>query len=68
MTPLLVGVKEVAAALGVSPWVVRNFISSGLLAHVSLPSTKYRGEDNRRILVAVADLEAVVAKHRRVQR
>lgn len=66
MTPLLVDVKTTATMLGVSPWVVRNYIASGLLARVILPSTRYKGEASRRILVAVADLEAFVLKHREV--
>jgi predicted site-specific integrase-resolvase len=66
VTPLCVSVKEVATALGVSPWVVRHYIASGLLPSVQLPSTKYRGEASRRILVAVADLEEFVQRHREV--
>jgi hypothetical protein len=68
MTPLIVSVKEAAAALGVSAWVVRRYVADGLLATVQFPSTRHRGETTRRILIAVADLEAFVLKHREVVR
>ena len=68
MTRLVVGVKEGAAILGVSQWVFRNLIADGLLPTVRFPSAKCPGESNRRILVAVADLEAFVAKYREVTR
>jgi hypothetical protein len=67
VTPLCVDVKEAAAAIGVSTWVVRNYIASGLLATVKFPSTKHPGETTRRVLIAVADLEAFVAKHRETE-
>ena len=66
MTPLCVDVNEAAAAICVSPWVVRRFIASGILPTVKLPSTKYPGEMSRRVLIAVGDLEAFVRKHREV--
>jgi hypothetical protein len=50
----------------VSEWVVRHYIASGLLATVKLPSTKHPGESNRRVLIAVRDLEAFIAAHREV--
>jgi hypothetical protein len=68
MTPFLVGVKEGARMLNVSQWTFRNYVASGLLPTVQLPSTKYKGDANRRILVAVADIEAFVLKYRSVQR
>lgn len=68
MTPLLLSVKDVAAALAVSPWVVRHYIASGKLPHVELPSTKYKGEPNRRVLVAAKDLDAFIAKGTRRER
>lgn len=64
MTPLCVDVKQAAAALGICPWVVRKYVADGLLPTVKLPSVKRPGETNRRVLIAVADLEAFVAKHR----
>ena len=66
MTPLCVDVKEAAAAIGVSPWCVRHYIASGLLPTIKFPSTKRPGEMSRRIVVAVADLEAFVKQHREV--
>jgi predicted site-specific integrase-resolvase len=64
MTPLCVSVAEAAKAIGVSPWVIRHYIADGQLPTVKLPSVKRPGEMSRRVLVAVADLEAFVAKHR----
>lgn len=64
MTPLVVDVKTAAATIGVSPWCVRHFIASGLLPTVKFPSAKRLGENSRRTLVAVADLEAFVSRHR----
>lgn len=66
MMPLCVDVKTAAKAIGVSPWVVRHYIASGLIATFSPPSTKHPGETTRRVLIAVADLEAFVTKHREV--
>ena len=64
MTPLLLGVKEVAAALGVSGWTVRKLIDGGQLPTVKLPSVRYDGEHGKRTLVSVADLERFIAQHR----
>jgi hypothetical protein len=64
MTPLVLTRKEAAAALRVSVWILDRYIADGLLPTVTLPSTKHPGEKNRRVLIAVADLEAFVAKHR----
>lgn len=66
MTPLVVDVKTAAEAIGVSPWVVRHYIASGLLPTVKFPSTKRPGEMARRTLVAIADLEMFVNQHREV--
>ena len=66
MMALCVSVQEAADALGVSPWVVRNYIASRLLPTVVLPSVKRPGERSRRILIAVQDLADFVAKHREV--
>jgi predicted site-specific integrase-resolvase len=67
MTPLCVNVKTAAETIGVSTWVVRRYIASGLLPRVMFPSVKRPGEDSRRVLVAVADLEAFVQQHREVE-
>lgn len=64
MTALCVDRKEAAAALGVSPWVLDRYIADGLLPVVKLPSTKHAGEMSRRVLIAVADLDALVARFR----
>lgn len=62
--PLCVDVKRAAASIGVSVWVLRDYIDRGLLPTVKFPSTKHPGENSRRVLIAVADLEAFVARHR----
>jgi hypothetical protein len=66
MTPLAVGVEQAAALIGVSKNVVREYIKLGLLPVVKLPSASsdHRGERSRRVLIAVADLEAFVDQHR----
>jgi hypothetical protein len=64
VNPLTLSRKESAEVLGVSVWVLDRYIADGLLPIVILPSTKYSGERNRRVLIAVGDLEAFIAKHR----
>jgi predicted site-specific integrase-resolvase len=64
MTPLCVDVNAAAAALGVSKWVIRRYVADGLLPTVKLPSVKHPGETSRRVLIAVADLEQFVQRHR----
>jgi len=64
MTPLCVDVKGAAELIGMSASVVRSFIDSGVLPTVRFPSQKHEGEKSRRVLIAVTDLEAFVAKHR----
>ncbi len=64
MTPLCLDVKSAAAAVGLSVWVLRRYIDEGFLPTVKFPSVKYPGERSRRVLIAVTDLEAFVAKHR----
>ena len=63
MNPLVVSRKEAAEALGISVWVLDRMIADRLIPVVRFPSTR-DGETNRRILVAVSDLEALVAKRR----
>jgi len=65
MTRAVLDVKAAAAFLGVSPWVLRRFIDDGLLPTVKYPSAKHPGENSRRVLLAVADLEEFVARYRR---
>lgn len=64
MTALSVDRKEAARALGVSPWVLDRYIADGLLPVVKFPSTKHPDEMSRRVLIAVADLEALVKRFR----
>ena len=61
---LCLDVKAAARALGVSSAVVRDWVARGVLARVSFPSTRRPGESSRRVLIAVADLEDFVRKHR----
>ena len=63
MTPLCYSVKQAAEAVGVSAWTLRKWIADGLLTTVKLPS-RNEGEPNRRVLIAVADLEQFVEQHR----
>lgn len=63
MTPLTVDVKQAAAMLGMSVWMVRDYIDRGLLPTVKFPS-RFEGERSRRVLVAVSDLEAFVQQYR----
>jgi hypothetical protein len=67
LTPSLVLTrKEAADALRVSVWVLDRYIADRLLPTVKFPSSKRLGAANRRVLVAVVDLEAFVQKHREV--
>jgi hypothetical protein len=69
MTPprLCVDVAAAAVMLGCGKSAVRKWISTGDLPIVRLPSEKHHGERSRRVLIAVADLEIFVAKHRDAQ-
>lgn len=66
MTPLSVSVKVGAAMIGLSPSVLRAYIDQGLIPVVKFPSTsaKHQGEQSRRVLIAVADLEKFVEQYR----
>jgi hypothetical protein len=67
MKPLCVDVPAAAVALGVGTSSLRRWIESGELPVVKFPSEKHDGEKSRRVLIAVADLEAFVAKHRKAE-
>ncbi len=64
MNPLVVGVAEAATMLSISRWAVRQLVIGGELPTIELPSSKYAGQKSRRILIAVADVEAFIAAHR----
>lgn len=64
MTPLCVDVPSAALTLGVGVSAIRKWIDAGDLPVVKFPSEKHEGERSRRVLIAVADLEAFVRKHR----
>jgi len=61
MSPLLASVKQAAAMLSVSEWTIRQWIASGELPTVKLPSVKYEGEQGKRILIHVDDLRDFVS-------
>jgi excisionase family DNA binding protein len=42
MARRLVGVKEAAAAIGVSPNTIRKWADEGLIPHIRLPGSDYR--------------------------
>ena len=62
--PICVDVKQAAAMLGVSVWTVREYVATGDLPAVKLPATKGAEVQSRRVLIAVADLEAFVTRCR----
>jgi hypothetical protein len=66
VTPLCVDVKGAAALIGVSSSVVRGYIEMGLLPIIKFPSAsaKHQGEQSRRVLIAVSDLENFIEQHR----
>lgn len=67
MTPLCLGVKDAAAAVGVCEKTIRQWVDDGALPTVKFPSVKYPGERGKRILILVDDLRAFAEKHREVQ-
>lgn len=58
--PLLLGIRDAAARLGVSRSALRNLIEGGHLKAVLLPSSRADGRPVRRLFVTVADLVALV--------
>ena len=64
MTPICVDVRQAAQMLGVSVWSLREYIAAGELPAVKLPATKGPSTRSRRVLIAVTDLEAFVARCR----
>jgi hypothetical protein len=66
VTQICLDVKGAAAALSVCTKTIRQWIDSGDLPTVKLPSVKHPGETGRRILILVDDLRAFAEKHREV--
>ena len=62
LQPLCVDVRQAALMIGVSPWTVREYIATGDLATIKLPSTKGNESRSRRVLIAVDDLRAFIAR------
>jgi hypothetical protein len=60
--PRLRDVDAAGDYLGVSPWTVRALVAEGHLKPVRLPSVRYPGENGRRLLFDVRDLDAAVDK------
>ncbi len=57
----LLSIQESAQYLGISHDVVRNYISTGILPTVKLPSCK-EGMRLRRVVIDIDDLNALIAK------
>jgi hypothetical protein len=66
MTPLVLTRKQAATALTISEWQLDQLIASGAIPTIRFPSSAHRGEKNRRVLIAVRDLEAFIDAHREV--
>ena len=64
MTPIAVSIEVGAEMIDTSPSTLRAYIDQGVIPVVKLPSAKHAHEQSRRVLIAVADLEAFVLKHR----
>ncbi len=60
MTPRLLDAKAAAAYLSVSHWTIRAYVEQGALTPVRLPAVRRVGEDSRRLLFDVRDLDAFV--------
>ena len=59
--PRLLDIKAAAVYLGgVSPWTLRGLVADGHLRPVRLPSLRHPGENGRRLLFDIRDLDAVV--------
>jgi hypothetical protein len=64
MTPLTVSRADAAKAIGISVWSLDQLILDGRLPVVKLPSSRHVGEQSRRVLIAVADLEKFIEQQR----
>jgi len=60
--PRLLSLKDGARYMGVSPWVVRQFMDSGALPRVRL--TLPGGAEIRKVLLDVRDLDQLVDRSR----
>lgn len=63
--PRLLDMRAAASYLSVSRWTVRALIESGHLRPVRLPSVRRPGEQGRRLLVDVRELDAAIERWRR---
>ncbi len=57
--PLVIGIKDAATLLGISPWTIRKFIRIGKLPFVRV---------GRRVLIEPAALERLIEAGRRQAR
>lgn len=65
--PRLLDVGAAALYLGgISTWTIRSFIENGQLVPVRLPSCRRPGENGRRLLFDVRDLDALVERGKTV--
>lgn len=60
MNPRLLDSKAAGTYLGVSHWTIRAYVEKGELVPVRLPAVRRVGEDARRLLFDVRDLDAFV--------
>lgn len=65
--PLVVDRPAAAAMLGISEWSLDKLIADGEIPAVKYPSSKRRGRESRRVLIAISDLHEFVAKCRGVK-
>ena len=73
--PRLVNLQTAARYIGVSYWTMRDYVMDGLIPRVTLPCCRRRAKggsvvrragdvDARRILVDIADLDALIERNK----
>lgn len=62
--PLLLDVAAAAGRLSISPWALRQLIAAGELPITELPCPLNQRRAMRRTLIAQADLQEFVERHR----
>lgn len=61
--PRLLNIHAAAAYLSVSTWTIRSFVARGQLGTVKLPSVRYKGESNRRLLFDRVELDKFIERY-----